>query len=154
MDRLHAKAQFERASRSFDKLVNNRNRDLVHYEDDVWHFFQDCWHLKDWIKHDNQISQTYRDSVEIDANRSEALRICADLANRSKHLNLTNRRLDANVSKRNLTINVGPPGEGSGEYNFVVLLEDGREMDAIAVAEDAMKEWRRLLGVYGVAVGS
>jgi len=135
-------------------MTNSRNRDLFNYEDDVWHFFQDCWHLKDWIKNDDQISKVHRDSVENDANRSEALRICADLANRSKHLKLTNRRLDADVSKRNLTINVGPPGEGFGEYNFVVLLEDGRELDAIAVAEDAMKEWRRLLEVYGVAVGA
>ena len=96
----------------------------------------------------------YRDSVEQDASQSEALRICADLANRIKHLRLDNKRHDADVSKRNLTIHVGPPGKGSHEYDFTILLNDGRELDAIAVASDAMREWSRLLNEYGISIGS
>lgn len=154
MNRESANAQFERASRALRKMRNNRNRELVDYEDDVWCFFQNCWHLKDWIRNDDRIPQEHRDSVENDVCQSEALCICADLANRSKHLKLTTKRLDAAVTKRNLTIHAGPPGKGFGEYCFVVLLDDGSERDAIAVAEAALNEWKRLLNRYGVSVAS
>jgi hypothetical protein len=153
MDRQHAKTQFERVIRSFGKMTDNRNRELVEYEDDVWHFFQDCWHLKEWIKNDDRIPKEYRLKVEADVARSETLRICADLANRSKQLKFDRRpRLDADVSKRNLTIHAGPPGIGSGQYDFIILLEDGREIAATAVAEAAMNEWRQLLVSYEVDV--
>ena len=152
MVRQDALSQFERVLRALEKIGDNRNRDLAEYEDDVWYFFQTCWHLKDWIKNDPQVPQRHRDSVESEVGRSEPLRICADLANRSKHYKLTAKRLDANISKRNLNILVGPPGRGAHEYDLIIRLDDGRELDAITVAKDAVSEWCRILKGYGLTI--
>jgi hypothetical protein len=37
--------QFNRVQRAFLRVLDNHNRKLVDYEDDVWNFFQNCWHL-------------------------------------------------------------------------------------------------------------
>lgn len=142
--------QYERIRRALTHIKNNKNRNLVDYEDDVWSFFQNCWHLKDWVKNDEAISEVYRKKVESDVNNIQELKVCADLANRSKHLKLTSSRVDAQVTKRNLHIYAGPPGEGFGEYNFIIQLDNGNSYDAIQLAENAVKKWENLLTSYGV----
>jgi hypothetical protein len=92
----------------------------------------------------------------------EALQICADLANRSKHLQLTRKRLDADVSQRNTHIYAGTAHlsrdgkqtntPGYGELIFIISAEDGREFDLILTAEQVVNEWRRLLAKYGVCI--
>lgn len=142
--------QYLRVLRALAKVENNRGKDLEEYEDDVWSFFQNCWHLKDWVKNDNAIPETIRNSVETDVAKVQALVVCADLANRSKHLKLTRPRIDADVAKRDLTIHAAPPGKGYGEYYFKIQLNDGSELDAIEVAKKAAAEWQRLLASYGI----
>ena len=99
--------QFARVERRLERVRSNRNRVLVEYEDDVWNFFQNAWHLKDWVKNDSDLSQQHRDAVENDVSAIEIFQICADLANRSKHLCLTRKRLDADISKRSTHIHSG-----------------------------------------------
>jgi len=142
--------QWARVQRALQRIENNKNRQMDDYEDDVWFFFQNCWHLKDWLKNDSAIDKGIRDSVESDVHKIEELVICADLANRSKHLKLTSIRVDANVTKRNVTIHTGPPGEGYGEYNFIITRDDKREFDAIHIARSSVKKWSDLLTSYGV----
>jgi hypothetical protein len=60
--------------------------------DNLYHFFQDCWHLKDWIKNDNTLSQTTQDAIVTEAEKTESLNFCAELAIESKHLVLTHPR--------------------------------------------------------------
>jgi hypothetical protein len=154
--------QFARVERALEGVRSNRNRRLVEYEDNVWNFFQNAWHLKDWVRNDSAIDQRYRDVVEDDVSTIEALQICADLANRSKHLQLTRKRLDADVSKRNTHIYAGTAllswdGKqtnipGYGELIFIISAEDGREFDLIHIAEQVVNEWRRLLAKYGVCI--
>lgn len=154
--------QFGRVERALERVRSNRNREIVEYEDDVWNFFQNAWHLKDWVKNDSNVNQQYRDAVERDVSTVEVLKICADLANRSKHLRLTRKRLDADVSKRSTHIHVGtvhvsPSGEqttthGYGELIFTIIVGDGREFDVIQTAERAVNEWRGLLATYGVDI--
>jgi len=131
--------QYSRLLRALKRIENNRNRLMEEYEDDVWFFFQNCWHLKDWVKNDDNIPQKVKKSIEKDIEKYDALCICADLANRSKHLKLErNIRRDAKVSSRDTVINAGPPGKGYGEYFFKIQLDDGRELDAIEVAREGL----------------
>lgn len=51
------------------------------YSDAYWAFFVSCYHLKDYLK---DIGCT---DVEKYINRTEALRVCADVCNRTKHGN-------------------------------------------------------------------
>jgi len=148
--------------RALERVRSNRNRRLVEYEDDVWNFFQNAWHLKDWVINDSEIDQRYRDVVEDDVSNIEALKICADLANRSKHLQLTRKRLDADVLTRNTHIYAGTAHlslggkqtntPGYGELILMIRTEDGREFDVIHTAEKTAGEWRRLLSKYGVRI--
>ena len=60
-------------------------------QDDLWSFFQHCWHLKDWLMNDLTVPERIRNSVESEVEQYESLMICADLANRTKHLTLRDR---------------------------------------------------------------
>ena len=142
--------QWERVNRALKRIENNRNRKMEEYEDDVWFFFQNCWHLKDWIKNDAAIDQQHQQSVEADVHDIKELVICADLANRSKHLKLTSKRVDADVTSRNTTIHTSPLGEGYGEYNFIITCDDRKELDAIEIARASVEKWSKLLTSYGV----
>lgn len=142
--------QWERVNRALKRIENNRNRKMEEYEDDIWFFFQNCWHLKDWIKNDGAIDQQHQQSVEADVHDIDELVICADLANRSKHLKLTSKRVDADVTSRNTTIHAGPPGEGYGEYDFIITCNNNKEFDAIEIARASVEKWRELLTSYGV----
>ena len=154
--------QFARVERALARVRSNRGRELPEYEDDVWSFFQNAWHLKDWIKNDPELSQKDRDAVEGDVGGLEVLRICADLANRSKHLRLEHKRLDANISKRSTHIHAGAVHlslssgssvvPGYAELIFTIVADDGREFGVIETAEQAVAEWRELLNRYGVPV--
>lgn len=79
-------SQYERAVRMLARIERPAERSLEDYEDECWCFFQNCWHLKDWIKYDNGVEPRYREMVEADVGDIREIRICADLANRSKHL--------------------------------------------------------------------
>ena len=49
---------------------------------------QSMWHLKDWILNDHDFGARDKKALEDEIHDSPCLRVCADLANRSKHLTL------------------------------------------------------------------
>ena len=116
-----------------------------YYEDDVISFFMHCYHIKDWIVKLNKVKVT---SSEIDdfINQHEALKICADLCNGSKHCELTR------------TPRTGQqPHVASSEYwadnsdqSTVVIgkfsvLSNGDFHDALDLAEKCMALWNRCI---------
>lgn len=86
--------QFERTKRYLKRIeriyagIFSSGYDKESYDDDVLSFFIHCYHIRDWIVHLNKIGITAR-QVDTYINAHRALRICADLANGSKHCNLT-----------------------------------------------------------------
>lgn len=80
---------------------------------------------------------------------SPSLRICADLANRSKHLEFTRKREDAEVTRRNVTVTVGTPPSSTCEH--IITLDDGTEKVALAVARAAPKEWYAMFKGFGLS---
>ena len=139
----------------FLRRVENIARDQVEYEDDLWSFFQNCWHLKDWIKNDDALSQGCRDSVERDAEKFESLMICADLANRSKHLRLTKIRKDANLRVHievQIQENVRTAESSSSvSWQYAVVFENGSQREALDVARSAVKDWKMLLSGHSLS---
>jgi len=158
------KEQFERVKRSLNR-IENRNEDLTPYhEDDFWHFFQDCYHLKDWIKNDSSIPKNIKGEY-IDKNHKEGhkveecinantnLSMCADLANKSKHLKLKNNiRIDEKIQKRSITYHaptviitnsqgkeVYNSGPGKSTIEYFVQLSDGTHYKALEVAKKAVE---------------
>jgi len=154
--------QFRRVERAFEKVLNNRNRDLVEYEDDVWCFIQNCWHLKDWMQKDERsLRKSTRDRVDSDVQLFWKLVLIGDLANRSNHLRINDRETDEDVKTRELRIVSSPaknsrtegteePGEGLGEIVLVVTDNMKLEYPVRDLAKDAMRIWHKLFKVYGL----
>ncbi|WP_187673477.1 hypothetical protein [Zestomonas carbonaria] len=87
--------QLERAGRYLKRIENiyagifsSVGHDREAFDDDVISFFIHCYHVRDWIIHLNKIGVTAR-QVDAYIDRHRALKICADLANGSKHCKLT-----------------------------------------------------------------
>jgi len=134
--------QLERVRRFLNRVRNER-RDSIDYDDDLWAFFQNSWHLKDWIKNDPSISEESRTRILEAAVASEDLKVCADLANRSKHFELKNKRRDAKVTSRN--ISVFPGANRPSESTHIITLDDGSQQVAQELAERVVDKWVEIL---------
>lgn len=87
--------QFERTKRHLKRIegiyagiFSSSGHDKEAYDDDVVSFFIHCLHIRDWIIHLNKSGVTGQ-QVDSYINSHKALKICADLANGSKHCRLT-----------------------------------------------------------------
>jgi hypothetical protein len=154
------KQQYDRVGRFFSRLTN-QNRSQIDYEDDLWAFFQNCWHLKDWIKIDLTIPQNIRGKIEKEARKYKykSLRIAADLAIRSKHFIKRLKPLDANITKKGVTVHVAclslhlnsktgeshTDGECRSEYFYTIETKDGSEYDAVQIAKKAIADWDTII---------
>lgn len=134
--------QISRVHRFLNR-IRDKEKERIQYEDDLWSFFQNCWHLKDWIKNDPKVSDVIKSNIGVEIYQYESLRICADLANRSKHLVLRNIRIDANIPGRQIVAVVGSTSTVTWDYRIVI--KDGKELKATAVAEQAVKDWEAMI---------
>ena len=100
------KEQLDRTRRWLQR-IENKNAQPTEYLDFMIAFFQNCWHLKDWIKNDVTLKDTIHQTIETEAAKYNSLMICADVANRTKHLVLKkNIRLGAELERHvNVTVN-------------------------------------------------
>lgn len=140
--------QFKRVER-YLKKIEDQDRNSTAYDDDLWSFFQNCYHLKDWIKNDPDVADEIQRMVEKFVQDNEELRICADLANRSKHLKLDKPpRQDAKITSRNVIIYVPTAGSdsvGTSTCEHIITLGDGRTRIALDVAIKAVEAWKDFL---------
>ena len=66
--------------------VNESKSFEQHDVDDFYAFFTCCFHLKDWVKNDPAVDPVIGQRAEdLIARATVALRLCADIANGSKH---------------------------------------------------------------------
>lgn len=142
--------QLDRIKRSFDKIKDNKNRVLEDYKDDLYHFFQDCWHLKDWIRNYPTLDKNKKD-IENKVENSTYIKICSDIANRTKHFQLNGTgtgRVNGKIEKINTNITLGThTSKGHGELIAKVKTESTC-IDAIELAEKAIEEWEGILKTY------
>ncbi|MFC1689812.1 hypothetical protein ACFL07_09205 [Pseudomonadota bacterium] len=130
--------QFNRVQRAFLRVLDNQNRKLVDYEDDVWSFFQNCWHLTDWIKNDTQgVAKATRGKIGVEVKSYPALMIIGELTNKSKNLEVT-----SNVTEED--------GKEHGEILLTVIDKNGDEFPVKTLAIDAMKNWMALFKKYRI----
>ena len=147
--------QFERVKR-YQAKIHQHDRATVDQADDVWSFFINCWNLKDWVKNDDSLPKATRDKIINEVEANETLMICADMANRSKHRVLDKRkRKDAKMSGIGVTIHAPVIGSGKScrsEHHFLISVDDGREFDALELADKCVKEWEEIFSKSGLKV--
>lgn len=130
--------QFNRVQRAFLGVLNNQNRKLMDYEDDVWNFLQSCWHLKDWIKNDKQgVAKATRTKIEVEVNSYPALVTVGELTNKHQNLQLT-----SNVAEEG--------GKEHEEILLTVVEKNGDELPVKTLATDAMKNWMAIIKKYRI----
>lgn len=120
------------------------------YDDDFWSFFQHCWHLKDWILNDDAAPAKMRESVMAFVKANQALQICADLANRSKHLRVEAKRgrppwVGAAPVARNVTIMLHNDRAAESQSEHVIALQDGTRVVGLDVAREAVSAWQTFI---------
>ena len=161
----YANQQLDRVKRFHERVKDNRNKEVLPYEDDVISFFMHCWHLKDFIEYDPDCSDRLKRQVEKFCEKSEELQICRDLCHRSKHLQLNDSKRDADLKGRTISIYTNSVhiaedgtqetvGEAYGEVlvhvetDFCGIYGKRRQkfnIDAIDLAGDLMNIWSKFL---------
>lgn len=118
--------------------------------DTVLSFFEAIHHLKDWLVND-PMSGITKNEAESLINRSPMLRLCADLANGSKHLSLTRSRTgdrSTDIARNDVTVFVGT---GTAAHRFYVQ-SGNKEHEVRDIAEAAVGEWTQFLTDQGPIV--
>ena len=136
--------QRDRMLRSLKRLRGHyRNVDDI--RDDLYHFFQDAWHLKDWIKNDPSAPIALKVNIEQKVKASRELRVCADLANGTKHMVLreSTKREGATISSAQVNIKVGP--DSSISVQHLITLDDGSVTIAEEFADHVVLAWTQLI---------
>ena len=116
--------------------------------DAVQSFFESVHHLKDWLGNDPTSPLTRADGDALIESSNE-LKLCADLANGSKHFGLTRTRtgdLGTDVTRNDATVFVGT---GTSAHRFYIESR-GVELDVLDVAEVAVATWAHHLATKGL----
>jgi hypothetical protein len=131
-----------------DGRPHTRNSD--YYVDEVYAFFQNCHHLKDWLKNDPTTIHRCRD-VEDVLKASVNLRLCGDLANATKHLQLNQRTHTGDrkigFGSRHFDLELGDPPTVNVRF---VVESGGQKHDAFDIATKCIEEWEHYLRTKGL----
>lgn len=149
------KIYYDRVLRWYNRITDNhsgkRNMEGIDYAyDEILVFFIFCHQLKDWIIKDSVISS---EEVNKFINDDKYLRICADIANGTKHLELTRPKID---SPNDLYPRMRPAvfldessllGGHDPKIGFRVFISISKEMEYEAhdVASHCLKSWKLFL---------
>jgi len=144
-----------RMIRSYNLFANyyHSNCEMVNLDCpycDILNFFQEFFNLKDWLINDEVlqkgvVEKFYYSTVE--------LKLCGDIANGTKHLELTQRNPKIgqhsrmyNVINIEFTLNDDSClDEQKHTIRPIIALEDGREFDAFNVATECKEKLAQFL---------
>jgi len=121
--------------------------------DDFYAFFTACFHLKDWLKCDTSLPEHVRADVETYISATFWLKLCADLANGSKHLELSTARVDpkARVARQGPAFQPGMVQANAFQTKPIVTVEaDGKAWAALTVANHCVEAWESFLQSKGL----
>ncbi|WP_210502797.1 hypothetical protein [Nocardioides xinjiangensis] len=115
------------------------------------------WHLKDWLKHDHRQSVLSVSAIEEFANNDPALMIVADLANGTKHVQLSARGSRTESVRMGLVhwAGQGDPDDPEGIERVWVYVDDPdseEDREVVDVAWDGIESWRTWLTEAGLEV--
>lgn len=147
--------QLDRARRFLDRVQRHfddwNDMNDVEFQDDMWSFFQHCWHIKDWVKNDPQVWPAQVKAVSDMAHGSATLKICQDLCNGTKHLELKSPKSGVGASHKRVDIYIGP---GEGRFELDCMIDDGlgNPVSGKQLARDCIAEWEGILQAQGLAI--
>ncbi len=133
----------------YEGVLSSSGHDKNAYDDDVVSFFIHCYHIRDWIIHLNTLDITAK-QVDGYINQHKALKVCADLANGSKHCKLTRsmrtERQPHIVGKERRT-STWHTGSGGGEVMKCkyTIVSNTEFLDALELARESVELWESFI---------
>lgn len=143
--------QFRRLER-WNKILNeirvsNSPDEMADYQVDcIYSFFMNCYHLTDWLKN-TEPKQIDENKIYDFINKNRELKICHDVCNGSKHLNLKRPKcggmltLHREYDPFHEIIKSDKPLHNS---NYV-LIADGEKFDVFDLANRCLELWQKFL---------
>jgi hypothetical protein len=130
-------------------LLGKLEREMARLEAEVspdtyFNFAITAYHLCDWIKNDPRVSASARGALE-PLRKQLPIRVFRDLANGSKHFQLTYPNTIVVDATCTTGFGVGRYGKGAygqGERAIQVTLSDGTLRDGLALAREATTLWQ------------
>lgn len=140
-----AKRYLKRIEQIYAGVFCSKDYDKDAYEDDVVSFFIHCYHVRDWIVHLNRLGINARD-VDAYINSHKALKICADLANGSKHCKITRtlrtgRQPHFGATGRRESTWISGGGGGEVVKSSYTILSGTEFIDALVLAKECIELW-------------
>ncbi len=165
--------QWERTIRWFNRIQKIKNSPPREYAmvdclDMIYAFFLNCFHLKDWIKASRPDLENKAEDLFDKDKGKQCFKICADLANSLKHMEVTkNPRLNNEVFVKQISSTtiklplsycvknkdgkIEPPyvknakkSKRLSDYQGYIEISD-TNYDVYSLSEDCMKEWKIFL---------
>jgi hypothetical protein len=133
--------------RRVEAIYEGREGDSADVLYDLYSFFLNCHELRDWLAADKVSGMSRKKATKV-IKGSAYLRVCADLANRTQHAELTRHWIDSNTSPvpHDATIFVGP---GKVAHRWEIAAGDAT-YDALDLAANCVAEWERTLTDRGL----
>jgi hypothetical protein len=133
------RGQYNRMLRWYERMSSAAAQGSPDTDDFVFAFFQNCYYLREWIAQTSTTS-----TAELDAlfAGSRSLRLCRDLCNGTKHLNISRPSVDAHFS-------IGreyAPGEPTGHRLFAIADD---KYDLLELAAACVKDWEQFASRIG-----
>ena len=110
---------------------------------DVFAFFVICHHLADWIENDPAVRRPTQRRARDFRSKSVELKVCADLANRSKHSALEGTRTgdpSTGPSRQDVSVMLG-----QGAKHAFQVSSGGEDRDALDLARACVGRWETFL---------
>ncbi|MDI9235129.1 hypothetical protein [Limnohabitans lacus] len=140
-----AKRYLKRIENIYEGIFSSSEHNKHDYDDDVISFFIHCYHIRDWIIQLNLKGIT---AEEIDSyiNNHHDLKICADLANGSKHCKLTRTTRSGSkphIAGKTRETSTWLTSSGGGEVMKCeyTILSNTQLIDALDLARECMRLW-------------
>ena len=133
--------------RRVEAIYEGRQGDSVDALYDLYSFFLNCHELRDWLAADKVSGMSSRKATKV-IKGSIYLRVCADLANRTKHAELTRHWISSNTSPvpHDATIFVEA---GKAAHRWEIAAGDAT-YDALDLAANCVAEWEMALTHRGL----
>lgn len=154
------KEQYDRVVRHFERLRVQDQKNRNDFEDHLWCFLINCWHLKDWVERDKRLPRSLRRRIIGQVLRSDLLVYCGCVANGRKHLIIgkqrkrrttKGRKVATALTEIRLSVTNGFDGSETPPevtFNPLIVMDNGRSMQALDFARESLEEWKRILGKY------
>jgi hypothetical protein len=146
--------ELERKSAELQKLRSGgMSGDSVQAARDELHtFYISCYHLKDSLKHEASTTRVKKQKVENAISANPALSLVGDLANLDKHAALNAKKYPPKTGHvptiGSATGSASTSGEG-WRLNLPIV-HNGRTLDGLTVAQQAVDAWREVLTGWGL----